>query len=92
MAKAGNSRPVAAQVLFGSQSSYRGICAGQSWGATSFCPSTSVYPRHYHSTSVSIPYNLCLELHKGGFTWFAVDGALKVNNVSSPFIKNDYSR
>jgi hypothetical protein len=89
MAKAGCSRPVAAEVLFGSQFSYRGIYGGQSGAATSFWPSTSVYPRHCHSTSASIPYNLRLVLHEGGFTWFTVDDAL---NVNSAFIKNDHSR
>ena len=56
MTQAVNRRPVTVEVQDRFQTNSSEICGGQSDNGTDFLASTSVFLRHYHSTSA--PYSL----------------------------------
>ena len=56
MAQAVSRRPLTAETLVLSWVSPCEICGGQSGTATGFSPSTSVFPRQYHSTNAPNPF------------------------------------
>jgi hypothetical protein len=61
-----NARPLTAEARVRTQASSHGICGGKSGSGIGFCPITSIFPCHCHSTIASCSLSPTLiDLHKG---------------------------